>query len=123
MTTPGASPRPPPGPDAPDDPIPGRIAMLRRENDQLREAIGRRPVIEQAKGALILRFGLDGDAAFALLRRWSQTLNIKLHTIAETLVIVVCRDETRSALEPADLAGWLRQQVCATPRGTPRPTV
>jgi hypothetical protein len=89
---------------------PSRMCALQRENDQLREALDSRAVIDQAKGALILRYGLDDDAAFALLRRWSQTSNTKVRTIAETL-IKVCRDGSRTSAQ-SDLAEWLEHQVC-----------
>jgi hypothetical protein len=62
------------------------IAELVQENENLRIAIDSRAVIEQAKGALMLRYGVDQDAAFAVLKRWSQDSNIKLHTVAEILV-------------------------------------
>jgi len=86
------------------------IAVLRRENDRLRQTIESRAVIEQAKGALILRYGLDDAAAFAVLSRWSQNSNVKLHTIADTLINVVCR---RTPDRPGDreLAAWLEAQV------------
>ena len=86
------------------------IAVLRRENDRLRQTIESRAVIEQAKGALILRYGLDDVAAFAVLSRWSQNSNVKLHTIADTLISVVCR---RTPDRPGDreLAAWLEAQV------------
>jgi hypothetical protein len=41
-----------------------------------------RAVIEQAKGALMITYGLDEDEAFALLRWHSQHSNIKLRDIA-----------------------------------------
>jgi hypothetical protein len=63
-----------------------KVAALAHENENLRVAIDSRAVIEQAKGALILRYGLDHEAAFAVLKRWSQDSNVKLHTIAERLV-------------------------------------
>jgi len=62
------------------------LAELAEENANLRLAIDNRAVIEQAKGVLMLRYSLDQDAAFAVLRRWSQNSNIKVHAIAETLV-------------------------------------
>ena len=92
----------------------GEVAALERENDQLREAIDSRAVIEQAKGALMLRYGLDDDAAFAVLRRWSQDSNIKLHTVADTLVNTVCRDDPQPPHD-SELAGWLEQQVRQIP--------
>jgi len=41
-----------------------------------------RAAIEQAKGALMITYGLDEDEAFALLRWHSQQTNIKLRDIA-----------------------------------------
>jgi hypothetical protein len=96
----------------------GLVAELRRENDQLRQALDGRAVIEQAKGALILRYGLSEDAAFHVLRRWSQISNIKVSVIADTLVNVVCRDDPRSTPDDVELVGWLQQQVRDPVRST-----
>ena len=41
-----------------------------------------RPVIEQAKGALMVTYGLDADDAFLLLRRYSQQVNVKVRDVA-----------------------------------------
>jgi 3-methyladenine DNA glycosylase AlkC len=46
----------------------------------------RRAVIEQAKGMLILLYGVDEEAAFDMLRARSQHANIKLRALAERLV-------------------------------------
>jgi AmiR/NasT family two-component response regulator len=43
-------------------------------------------VIEQAKGMLMLVYGLDAAAAFDLLRWRSQESNIKLRRLAQQLV-------------------------------------
>ncbi|MFC5063513.1 ANTAR domain-containing protein [Actinomycetospora atypica] len=53
---------------------------------QLREAVDSRDVIGQAKGILMERRGYDSAAAFDVLRRTSQELNIKLRDVAKTLV-------------------------------------
>ena len=45
-----------------------------------------RAVIEQAKGMLMLVYGLDEDAAFDLLRWRSQSGNVKLRRLAEVVV-------------------------------------
>lgn len=45
--------------------------------------------IEQAKGALMLSYGLDADAAFAMLRWWSRNRNMKVRDVAERLLEVV----------------------------------
>jgi hypothetical protein len=45
-----------------------------------------RAVIEQAKGSLMLAYGLDADQAFAMLNWWSSHHNIKVRTLAARLV-------------------------------------
>lgn len=53
---------------------------------QLKEALRSRDVIGQAKGILMERRGISADEAFETLRRASQALNVKLTTIAQTVV-------------------------------------
>ena len=48
--------------------------------------IDQRAVIERAKGALMVRYGLDADAAFELLKSWSSTSNQKLRDIARHVI-------------------------------------
>lgn len=47
-----------------------------------------RDAIEQAKGILMLGYGLDADAAFAMLRWWSRNRNVKVREIADRLIEV-----------------------------------
>jgi anti-anti-sigma factor len=56
-----------------------------REKAQLRRAIRSRDVIGQAKGLLMERRGVGEDEAFAILREASQSLNMKLAVIAESV--------------------------------------
>ncbi len=49
-------------------------------------AIDSRKIIGQAQGILMERFGIEGDRAFDVLRRYSQTSNIKLSTVAQQVV-------------------------------------
>ena len=56
------------------------------EKAQLVQAISSRDVIGQAKGILMERRGISADRAFTLLREASQSLNLKLVRVAETLV-------------------------------------
>ena len=67
------------------------LADLRRQEGQLRDALSSRAVIDQAKGILMARHGLDADAAFAQLTRISQRRNIKLREVARQLVTEVSR--------------------------------
>lgn len=61
------------------------LAGARRE-EQLQEALGSRDVIGQAKGILMARQNLTSDQAFAVLRKASQRLNVKLRDIADNVV-------------------------------------
>jgi AmiR/NasT family two-component response regulator len=59
----------------------------------LEQALETRDVIGQAKGVLIGRMGVTPDAAFDMLRRASQRLNVKLRD-------VVARAETPQPTPP-----------------------
>jgi response regulator NasT len=56
------------------------------EYHSLQGAFGRRAVIEQAKGILMARQGVNGDAAFEMLREHSQRGGRKLADIAAAVV-------------------------------------
>ena len=43
-------------------------------------------MIEQAKGMLVLLYGVDEESAFDMLRQRSQNTNTKLRALAEQLV-------------------------------------
>lgn len=45
-----------------------------------------RAVIEQAKGSLMMAYGLDADQAFAMLNWWSSHRNLKVRDLAARLV-------------------------------------
>ena len=62
----------------------------RHVDDEISAAVAEiaenRAVIEQAKGMLMVVYGIDGDAAFELLRWQSQTYNVKLRRVAAEIV-------------------------------------
>jgi GAF domain-containing protein len=64
------------------------------ESDHLWRAIDARKLIGQAQGILMERYDLDDRRAFAVLRRYSQHNNIKLHDVARMVV------DTRRLPEP-----------------------
>jgi anti-anti-sigma regulatory factor len=64
-------------------------AAALRADVMLAEAVASRSRIDQAKGALMLAYGLDEEAAFAVLRWHSEHLNIKIRTAAERLCAVL----------------------------------
>jgi GAF domain-containing protein len=61
------------------------VATARQELT-LAAAIDARKLVGQAMGILMERFDIDGDRAFAILRRYSQDTNTKLRDVAQQLV-------------------------------------
>ena len=57
-----------------------------RHEEALAKAVDARKLIGQAMGILMERYHLNEDQAFAILRRYSQDTNTKLHVIAQQLI-------------------------------------
>lgn len=55
-------------------------------NEAVAAASESRAIIEQAKGSLMLAYGLDADQAFAMLHWWSSHRNVKVRELASRLV-------------------------------------
>lgn len=91
-----------------------------RDVDAAIELIGQsRPAIDQAKGVLMMRFGLDDEAGFELLRRYSQEVNVKLRDVAREVV-----EGTRFGRLPGGRVGlWdkLADEVRPQPEDSGRP--
>jgi hypothetical protein len=73
-----------------------RPTALELENSQLRVALKSRIVIEQAKGILSERFGIELDDAFHLLRRSARSSRRRIHDLAAD---VTAQRETPSEIE------------------------
>lgn len=63
-----------------------RYLSTRRLTDQLRRAMETRPVIERAKGILMVLHGINADQAFDRLVEQSQRSNTKLRDLAERMI-------------------------------------
>jgi GAF domain-containing protein len=57
-----------------------------QRRDNMQHAVDARTTIGQAQGILMERFNLDADQAFAVLRRYSQSQQIKLSEVAHKLI-------------------------------------
>lgn len=64
----------------------------RKATAQVSQARATQEVIDQARGVLMLLYGLDADAAFSVLTWQSQRSNVKVRRIAQRLVEVAVRD-------------------------------
>lgn len=83
---------------------------LQRQVRDLRSALSSRPVIEQAKGALMQRYRIDDQTAFTVLVRLSQETNRKVREIAATVCEVACgRSEPSEVERHPELARILDQ--------------
>jgi GAF domain-containing protein len=63
-----------------------QLAGARAVAGQMEQAMASRAVIEQAKGVLMARHGIDESVAFQLMRQQSQEQNLKLRTLAAQLI-------------------------------------
>jgi two-component system, response regulator PdtaR len=63
-----------------------QFQALRREADDLRQALEDRKVIERAKGILMKSKGLSEEEAYTLLRKTAMNQNRKIAEIAQSLV-------------------------------------
>jgi hypothetical protein len=61
-------------------------AYWRERARQLQHALDSRIIVEQAKGVLSERIGLDMDGAFALLRYAARGAQLKIHDLAQLVV-------------------------------------
>jgi len=61
------------------------VATARHEQT-MAQAVDARKLVGQAMGILMERYGLDGDRAFAILKRYSQDTNTKLRDVAQQLI-------------------------------------
>ncbi|WP_329484837.1 GAF and ANTAR domain-containing protein [Kribbella sp. NBC_01510] len=61
------------------------VASARHE-ETMAQAVDARKLVGQAMGILMERFDVDGDRAFAILKRYSQDNNTKLRDVAQHLI-------------------------------------
>ncbi|GAA0612206.1 GAF and ANTAR domain-containing protein [Kribbella sandramycini] len=57
-----------------------------RHEETMAQAVDARKLVGQAMGILMERFDVDGDRAFAILKRYSQDTNTKLRDVAQQLI-------------------------------------
>lgn len=85
---------------------PGATACLRRDTPD------HQFVLEHARGALMLRYGIDSCQALAVLVHWSAASSTSLDVVAHTLVHAICEGNPQTAARQRPLVRWLEQQLC-----------
>ena len=68
-------------------------------------------LIERAKGALMLHYGVDSHQAFAVLVGWARISHTPLPTIAHTLLRGICEGNPQTEIRQRALMRWLEAQL------------
>lgn len=66
-------------------------------------------VVEQAKGVLMLRYGIGSYEALAVLGRWSQQSGFTIPDLARAITHGVCQGHSTG--EETALVRWLEQRL------------
>lgn len=66
-------------------------------------------VVEQAKGALMLRYGIGSRESLAVLERWALEAGSPVHAVADALVNGICLG--RVSRETDGMVRWLEQRL------------
>ncbi len=85
-------------------------------NEQLQTALNSRVIIEQAKGKLAERLGLDMEQAFNLLRDFARARNLRLSDLAQAFV-----DGTETLVSLTAIRSWERPEGTGQAHREPRP--
>lgn len=88
------------GATAPDPPIPGP-----------RGADVGAALVERAKGAVMLHYGVDSHQASAVLLGWARMSHTSVPTIAHTLLRGICEGNPQTELRQRALTRWLETQL------------
>lgn len=66
-------------------------------------------LVEQAKGALMLRYGVGSRESLAVLERWGREAGVPVRDIADALVTGICLGRVTS--ETDGVVRWLEQRL------------
>ena len=93
------------------EPIYGGIAAADLFVPEACEIDANPALLDQAKGALMLHFGVDSYQAFATLVNWAQLSGTPVPTIAHTLMRGICEGNPQTELRHRKLMRWLEAQL------------
>lgn len=78
--------------------LPAEVVELRAKNEQLEQALVSRPVIDQARGMVMVLAPCSSERAWDLLVDVSQHCNVKLRDVATALVATTNGQELPEAI-------------------------
>lgn len=67
-------------------------------------------LLEQAKGVLIFRYGIDACAAFSLIELWSAEAGVGIEAVAHAVVHEICQGDQSEPSDP-QLVRWLQERL------------
>ena len=76
-----------------------------------RESDASAALIEQAKGALMLHYGVDSYQALAVLVGWARVSRTPVRTIAHTLLRGICEGNPQTEVQHRPLIRWLEARL------------
>jgi hypothetical protein len=91
-------------PDTPTIPAQARPTVAHEQRPMTSGAL-----LEQAKGVLAFRFGVDADTALAVMEVWAAEREVELARIAYVLVHDICQGVAGSS--DRELVRWLEEQL------------
>lgn len=68
-------------------------------------------LIERARGALMLHYGIDSHQAVAVLIGWARTSRTPVSTIARALLRGICEGDPQTEVRQRALVRWLEAQL------------
>ena len=71
----------------------------------------RAALVERAKGALMLHYGIDSHQALAVLIGWARTSHTPVPIIAHTLLHGICEGNPQTEIRQRALMRWLEAQL------------
>ena len=78
-----------------------------------------RALVEQAKGAIMLRYGVSSYESLAAMIRWAREADAPLEDVAHALVKGICQG--RVTAETQGIVRWLEQRLRADIASAPKP--
>lgn len=85
-----------------------------------------RVVVEQAKGAIMLRYGVSSYEALAAMARWAREAHVTIEDVAHALIKGICQGRVTPEIQ--GMVRWLEQRLRgdigeAPPTAAPAPAV